>query len=506
LVDLSHRVRDRLVDAGIPEFLGGEAATVERAAHLFGRRSYAGVERGRPLRTRYVEIPVFHYRLRRVGAAGSGAICGSARGQSAEVPSRFTDRLRKFMRRNKTVVGVTATAVAAILATIGYTLHRETVTQAKIAANAVTVLAPTQASARATAHSVAVLPFVDMSEKKDQEYFSDGLSEELIELLGKTPGLRVIARTSSFYFKGRAEKLEAIAAELRVANVLEGSVRKSGNKLRVTAQLIRADTSEHLWSETFDRELTDIFKVQDEIAGAVVTALKVHLLPAVQDELRTENIEAYNQYLRGRENYNRGDTDGYRRAVTAFSAATVLDPRYAAAYADLALAEYWLADAISDKAGYQPGCNRAVAAAEKAVALAPGLAAGYSARGIVRAPCRLDFAGAQADLDKAVALSPGDANVLHRSAVLLAILGNLPAAIAREEKAPSGWIRCRRRSLCALRSSSLQISSWGRLGHFMRRRLRSLRTRLEHGLTWGTWTCWKIGRNRHWPPFVKPDL
>src|SRR6266436_7474766 len=298
------------------------------------------------------------------------------------LPSRFTDRLRKFMRRNKTVVGVTATAVAAILATIAYTLHRETVTQAKTAANAVTVLAPTQASAQATAQSVAVLPFVDMSEKKDQEYFSDGLSEELIELLGKTPGLRVIARTSSFYFKGRAERLEAIAAELRVANVLEGSVRKSGNKLRVTAQLIRADTSEHLWSETFDRELTDIFKVQDEIAGAVVTALKVHLLPAAQDELRTENIEAYNQYLRGKENYNHGDTDGYRSAVTAFSAATVLDPRYAAAYADLALAEYWLADASSDKAGYQPGCNRAVAAAEKAVALAPGLAAGYSDRGI----------------------------------------------------------------------------------------------------------------------------
>jgi TolB-like protein len=112
-----------------------------------------------------------------------------------------------------------------------------------------------------------------MSEKRDQEYFSDGLSEELIELLGETPGLRVIARTSSFYFKGRAEKLETIAAELRVANILEGSVRKSGDRLRVTAQLIRADTSEHLWSETFDRDLHDVFKVQDEIASAVVTAL-----------------------------------------------------------------------------------------------------------------------------------------------------------------------------------------------------------------------------------------
>jgi serine/threonine protein kinase len=356
------------------------------------------------------------------------------------LPSRFTDRLRKFVRRNKTVVGVTATAVAAILATIGYTLHRETVTQAKIAANAVTVLAPTQASVRATAHSVAVLPFVDMSEKKDQEYFSDGLSEELIELLGKTPGLRVIARTSSFYFKGRAEKLEAIAAELRVANVLEGSVRKSGNKLRVTAQLIRADTSEHLWSETFDRELTDIFKVQDEIAGAVVTALRVHLLPmqqpSAQDEQRTENLAAYNLYLQGRQSYNQGDATGYQRAVTAFRAATALDPRYAAAYADLALAQFWLTteETASANTGVA-GFDSALAAAEKAVALAPGLAAGYSARGFLRAVYRFDFAGGQADLDKAVALSPGDASVLHRSAVLLAVLGDLPAAIAREEKA-----------------------------------------------------------------------
>src|SRR5579859_2640457 len=356
------------------------------------------------------------------------------------LPSRFTDRLRKFMRRNKTVVGVTATAVAAILATIGYTLHRETVTQAKIAANAVTVLAPTQASAPATAHSVAVLPFVDMSEKKDQEYFSDGLSEELIELLGKTPGLRVIARTSSFYFKGRAETLEAIAAELSVANVLEGSVRKSGNKLRVTAQLIRADTSEHLRSETFDRELTDIFKVQDEIAGAVVTALRVHLLPtqkaAGQEELRTENLEAYNLYLQGKQSYNEGSGGGYQRAVTAFRAATALDPRYAAAYADLALAQFWLTteETVSANTGVA-GFDSALAAAEKAVALAPGLAAGYSARGFLRAVYRFDFAGGQADLDKAVALSPGDASVLHRSAVLLAVLGDLPAAIAREEKA-----------------------------------------------------------------------
>jgi TolB-like protein len=291
-----------------------------------------------------------------------------------------------------------------------------------------------------TDKSIAVLPFVDMSEKKDQEYFSDGLSEELIELLGQTRGMRVIARTSSFYFKGRTEKLETIAAELRVANVLEGSVRKSGDRLRVTAQLIRADTGEHLWSETFDRDLHDVFKVQDEIASAVVAALRVHLLPtqraAGQDELRTENLEAYNLYLQGRQSYNEGSVGGYRRALTAFRAATALDPRYAAPYADLALAQFWLTnDAPEDAAAGIAGEESALAAAEKAVALAPEQGVGYSARGFLRAIYQFDFAGGQADLDKAVALSPGDAWVLHRSAILLSVLGKLPEAIAREEQA-----------------------------------------------------------------------
>jgi TolB-like protein/DNA-binding winged helix-turn-helix (wHTH) protein len=293
------------------------------------------------------------------------------------------------------------------------------------------------ASPAISERSIVVLPFVDMSEKKDQEYFSDGLSEELIDLLGKTHGLRVIARTSSFYFKGRAEKLDAIAAELRVANVLEGSVRKSGDKLRVTAELIRADSSEHLWSETFDRDLQDVFKMQDEIASAVVTALKIHLLPteplATQSGLHTANLEAFNQYLQGRQSYNQGNAAGYQRAVAAFQAATALDPRYAAAYADLALAQFWLADNTSDVPGYES----ALAAAEKAVALDPDLAMGYSARGFIRGIYRFDFAGGRADLDKAVALNPSDATVLHRSAVLLAVFGKLPEAIAREEKALS---------------------------------------------------------------------
>jgi TolB-like protein/DNA-binding winged helix-turn-helix (wHTH) protein/Flp pilus assembly protein TadD len=289
--------------------------------------------------------------------------------------------------------------------------------------------------------SIAVLPFVDMSEHKDQEYFSDGLSEELIDMLTKIPDLRVPARTSSFYFKGKQATISDIAKALAVAHVLEGSVRKSGNTLRVTAQLIRVDNGYHVWSDTYDRKLEDIFKVQDEIANAVVAALKVNLLPlqqpSAQEELRTANLSAYDLYLQGRQSYNQGNIAGHKNAVAAFRAAIALDPRYAAAYADLAVAQFWVTDdsTTGDLAADDEGFDRALAAAEKAVALAPGLAAGYSARGFLRLATRFDFAGAQADLDKALALSPSDANILHRSAILLAVFGKLPAAIAREEQA-----------------------------------------------------------------------
>jgi TolB-like protein/Flp pilus assembly protein TadD len=273
-----------------------------------------------------------------------------------------------------------------------------------------------------------------MSERKDQEYFSDGLSDELIERLGQTPGLRVIARTSSFYFKGKSEKLETIAQELRVANILEGSVRKDGTRLRVTAQLIRADTSEHLWSETFDRDLHDIFKVQDEITAAVVSALKIHLISAQQPgarELGTRNLEAYNQFLIGKQSYNQGTSEGYHRAVVSLREAISLDPNYAEAYALLALAQFWVADSSYKAEDFKS----AVAAAQQAVELDPNRGAGYAARGFVRATYLFDFSGAQSDLGKAVDLNPGDADVLHRSAVLLGILGDLPTAISREQQA-----------------------------------------------------------------------
>jgi serine/threonine-protein kinase len=282
-------------------------------------------------------------------------------------------------------------------------------------------------------HSIVVLPFVDMSERKDEEYFSDGLSEELIELLGKTPGLRVIPRTSSFYFKGKAETLETIAAQLHVANVLEGSVRKSGNRLRITAQLVRADTSEHLWSETYDRELRDVFQVQDEIAGAVVSALQVKLAVAQQAPYmhRTSNLEAHNQFLLGRQFFKRATVDGFRRAAAAFRKAVELDPHYAAAYAELAVAESFVADQDEEDAA---GQQRALAAADKAVELAPDEAEPYGTRGFLRGR-RWDWIGAEADFDKALALDSNNSDIQSRYAELLDVLGRQPAALAAARKA-----------------------------------------------------------------------
>jgi len=280
--------------------------------------------------------------------------------------------------------------------------------------------------------SIAVLPFVNMTSDKEQEYFSDGLSEEMIDLLSQIPDLRVPARTSSFSFKGKSADIPSIAQKLHVAHVLEGSVRKSGDTIRVTVQLIRADSGYHLWSKTFDRDFKDIFKVQDEIAAAVVEALKVKLgpVPPVAAH-RSTNTEAYNQFLLGRHFAERQNPDGWRRAVEAYHQAIALDPDYAAAYARLAVSEAFFADQAGDAAGLK----QAQADAEKAIALAPEEAEGYGVRGLLRSTWDWDWAGAQADFAKALDHDPSSAAVQGNYADLLGSLGRLAQAIEVEKKA-----------------------------------------------------------------------
>jgi TolB-like protein len=294
-----------------------------------------------------------------------------------------------------------------------------------------------QASDIRAGPSIAALPLVNLSRDPDQEYFADGLAEELLNLLAKTPGLRVAGRTSSFAFKGKNEDLRSIGQKLSVATVLEGSVQKAGDRVRITMQLINTADGYHLWSESYDRKLTDVFAVQDEIAQAVVAALKVKLLqPPTSRDRRTTNINAFNEYLLGTEFFHRNNVDGFRRAKQAYERAVALDPGYAAAWAGLAMATFWVADSAESLSAVKAGQDGAVAAAEKAIALAPDLPDGYLARGFVRVPIQWDFEGSRADLEKALALRPDDPDALNNHALLIArTLGHFPEGIAAARRA-----------------------------------------------------------------------
>ena len=232
--------------------------------------------------------------------------------------------------------------------------------------------------------SIAVLPFTNMSGNPEQEYFSDGMSEELLNVLAKIPGLRVVARSSSFQFKGENRDIIDIGQQLNVAHVLEGSVRKAGSQLRITAQLIDASNGFHLWSETYDRELENIFAVQDEISAAIVGALKEHLglqVEAAPRVIAAANTEAHDAFLRGRYLVAQRTVASVEGAVREFEKAIALDPDYALAHAELATANLFLAyyDALT--------LNEAIATAiphvERAMDLDPTLAEAHAAKGFL---------------------------------------------------------------------------------------------------------------------------
>src|SRR6059036_956018 len=213
--------------------------------------------------------------------------------------------------------------------------------------------------------SIAVLPFVDLSQAKDQEYFCDGMSEEILDALSKVEGLRVVARTSSFSFKGKNADVGEIAQKLNVQSVLEGSLRREGNRIRITAQLINARDGFHLWSETYERELKDVFAVQDEITRSIVDALKIKL--AVAPPVRTpKNTEAYDLYLKGLYYSNKSDEENLRKSLSLFQQALDKDPNFARAWTGITKVWEQLADAYVRPLEAYP---RVKEAASKALAL-----------------------------------------------------------------------------------------------------------------------------------------
>jgi serine/threonine-protein kinase len=283
--------------------------------------------------------------------------------------------------------------------------------------------------------SIAVLPFADLSPGHDQEYFSDGIAEEILNALANVKGIKVIGRTSSFSMKGRNEDLRTIGQRLHAAHLLEGSVRKAGPRVRITAQLIEAAGGTHLWSQEFDRELTDVFAVQEEIARDVVAALELRLLPAAHEARRAANPEAHDQYLLGLAWLARGSSDAYAKAAKALRRSVELDPSYPPAWASLAQATYWEADQGPKTWDAKVLFPAALGAAEKAIALAPDLADGYAARGALRQTMLQDYGGAGTDLERARALSPGNPAIMARSAILLSVTGRLEEALALMQQA-----------------------------------------------------------------------
>jgi TolB-like protein/Tfp pilus assembly protein PilF len=249
-----------------------------------------------------------------------------------------------------------------------------------------------------------------MSAGKDQEYFSDGLSEELLNLLAKIPELKVIGRTSSFSFKGKNEDLRSIAQKLGVAHLLEGSVRKDGNKIRVTAQLIKANDGSHLWSETYDRDLEGLFKLQDEIAGAVVRQLKLKLL-AIPSTTASSNIEVHNLIMQGNYLYDKLDKENVAKAIDFYNQALIIDSNDARAWGKLA-------NAISRQAWQNyidriAGREKAREAALKSIQLNKNLAIGYLELGDLKLYNDFDWKGAEEIYQKALGLEPENPDILY---------------------------------------------------------------------------------------------
>ncbi|MDQ6759584.1 MAG: tetratricopeptide repeat protein [Acidobacteriota bacterium] len=284
--------------------------------------------------------------------------------------------------------------------------------------------------------SIAVLPFSDLSSAGDQEYFCDGMTDEIIDALTKIKGLRVVARTSSFAFKGKQQDIREIGKKLNVGAVLEGSVRKFGDKLRVTAQLNTVADGYHLWSETYERELKDVFQVQDDISQAIVDTLQSKLASG-RTPVRLKppgNLAAYDPYLKGRYHWQRWRTEGAEKAIQSFNLAIAADPRYAPAYAGLADSYTWLG--FFSAVPPNEAMPKARQAAMKAIELDDSLAAAHASLAYVKALYDFDWPGAQREFQRALQLNPGlsDGHFGY-GIVYLAAMGKTKAAVQEMEMA-----------------------------------------------------------------------
>src|SRR6266478_2700238 len=305
--------------------------------------------------------------------------------------TEFADELPKKSARSRGWIYVVV--IAGVISVSLFFLGRYTATSKQ------------SVSVELSAKSIAVLPFVDLSQAKDQEYFCDGISEEILDALAKVEGLRVVARTSSFSFKGKNADMSEIAQKLNVQNVLEGSLRREGNRICITAQLINARNGFHIWSDTFERELQGVFAVQDEITRSIVDALKIKL--AVAPPVRTpESTEAYDLYLKGLYYSNKSDEENLRKSLNLFQQALDKDPNFARAWTGIAKAWEQLADAYVRPLEAYPKVKEA---ASKALALDDEDAEAHSYLGEAKLLIDRDVAGAEDEIKRALQLDRNSA-------------------------------------------------------------------------------------------------
>jgi serine/threonine-protein kinase len=350
---------------------------------------------------------------------------------NAAVPQKF--RQTKVKPGQRSNVGwIAALALAVLLAaaaTYYFTSHR-----------AVTKGAPIPEK------SIAVLPMVNSSGDPANEYFADGMSEEFISTFSRLPDLKVIGRSSSFQFKGKTIDSKTVGEKLGVRYLLDGSVRKAADRVRIAVALTKAADGANVWSDTYDRELKDIFAVQSEIAGAVAKELKVALLGSNGQPVHlaatatpsNQNVDAYNALLQGNFYYNRGNAEDYRKAISSYEEAIRLDPRYALAYVGLAASASNLANrfaGIMTPAEREGLKAKTRSSADKAVELDPNLGPAHSAKANILQLLDFDFTAAEAEFRRAVDLAPQDPAVLASAASVLARLGRLDEAVALSQQA-----------------------------------------------------------------------
>ncbi|MDB6108229.1 MAG: hypothetical protein JWO52_8228, partial [Gammaproteobacteria bacterium] len=439
------------------EMLKGEEADRRDDLHSFACVIYEMLSGERPFgelnaleaREAGSQVPPLEMLTRGQNAAFAKALAFDREGRTSSV-EKLLKELAAGKKSHARPIAVIGAATIAALAALGFAylaidklwISRHSLVVQSVAPGvlpAASRSSGTGATFNPPPHSIAVLPFVNMSGDPSQEYFSDGLTEELLNSLSRINELQVAARTSSFSFQGAHPDMTTVAHKLNVASVLEGSVRRSGHTVRITAQLDNAVTGFHIWSQTFDRDLGDVLQLQTEIATAVAEALKITLLGDVAERIElggTRSPTALDAYLRGSKAFSSShDVSSLQSAITEYTEAIRLDPTYALAFAGRSRARSGYATEFATGPAIREFFDKARADAREALKLAPELAEGHLALASYFTRGSLDFTHADEAYERAVALAPGNAEVLADSGRFAVIMGRFDAGLAAGRRA-----------------------------------------------------------------------